>query len=258
MANGQSDKKMHFMVELLGTREGWPADMTPDEEKIMDEHYTYLVNLMNQGKMLLAGPVFNQFGLIVLEVADEAEAKAIMDKEPSVVAGVHRYEMHRMVASLLAMRYKRPSKTERMIENDKVIPAPVADVWKAWTTSEGMASFLTDAHIELRIQGPFELYFAPDQPYGLRGSEGCHILSYVPEQMLSFEWNAPPSIPSLRDGNMRNWVMVMFEPVNDRETKLTLRHLGWGDGEDWDACFAYFENAWPMVLSACEKHFRGE
>lgn len=259
MANTQSQKKMHFMVKLLGTRPNWPADMTPEEEAVMEEHYTYLVNLMNQGKMLLAGPVMNPvFGLVVLEVADEAEAKAIMDKEPSVVSGVHTYDMQPMVASLVHMRYKRPSGTDRMIEAEKVISAPVSEVWKAWTTSEGMESFLTQANIELRIHGPYELYFAPDEPYGKKGAEGCHVLSFVPERMLSFEWNAPPAVQNLRDANMRNWVVVDFEAVGDGQTKLNLKHLGWDEGEDWDANFAYFSKAWPYVLDACAKRFAGE
>ena len=249
-------KKQQFFVQLHGTRENWPHNMTEAEEAVMSEHYTYLVNLMNQGKMLLAGPVLEPiFGLIILEVGSEAEARAIMDAEPSVVAGVHTYTIVPMVVSLLSMRYNRPTKTDRAIDLETVIPAPVSQVWEAWTTSDGVASWLTEANIELRLQGPYEIYFMPDQPYGQKGADGCHVLSYVPERMLSFEWNAPPVIPSLRNGNMRNWVTVFFEPVGESETKLSLSHQGWGDGADWDACFDYFSKAWPSVLEACKRKF---
>ncbi|MBD3258559.1 hypothetical protein GF377_09010, partial [candidate division GN15 bacterium] len=137
-------------------------------------------------------------------------------------------------------------------------PAPVADVWAAWTTSEGMSQWLAPAKIELRIHGPFEVYFDPSQAYGLKGAEGCHVLSYVPQRMLAFEWNAPPSVPQLRDANMRNWVVVMFDPVSEGETKLTLTHLGWGEGEAWDANFTYFDKAWKYVLEACKMYFGGD
>jgi uncharacterized protein YndB with AHSA1/START domain/uncharacterized protein YciI len=250
----------HYLVQLHGVREGWPENMTAAEEQIMSDHYYYLVRLMNEGKVLLAGPCLDPiYGLIVLEVDDESEAKRLMDEEPSVVGGVHTYTLHPFRASILANRYQRPTGTGRSIDLETVIPAPIDSVWQAWTTSDGFKSFLVaDARVELRVGGPFELYFAEDSPPGLRGSEGCHILSYIPGRLLSFEWNAPPSIPNLRNANMRNWVVVFFEAVSPVETRLKLHHLGWGEGEDWDACFAYFAKAWPFVLEACRKRFAGD
>jgi uncharacterized protein YciI len=95
----------HFLVQLHGTRDGWPENMTPDEERIMAEHFTYLQVLMHEGKVLLAGPCMDPvYGLIILEVAGESEAREIMDNEPSVVAGIHTYTLHPFVASLLARR----------------------------------------------------------------------------------------------------------------------------------------------------------
>jgi len=91
-----------YLVELIGTRPTWPDDMTPDEEAIMSEHYLYLKKLTHDHKVIAAGPVFDfKFGLIILQVASEQEAKDIMAKEPSVVQGVHTYKMSEMRVSLL-------------------------------------------------------------------------------------------------------------------------------------------------------------
>ncbi len=74
-----------------------------------------------------------------------------------------------------------------MIKKSVVVTAPRTAVWKAWTTPAGLTSFLAPAaHVELRPGGPFEIFFVPDAPQGARGSEGCRILSYLPEQMLAF------------------------------------------------------------------------
>ena len=57
--------------------------------------------------MLLAGPVFDPeatFGLIVLEVESETEARAILEADPSVSEGLHRFTIAPMKASLLAGR----------------------------------------------------------------------------------------------------------------------------------------------------------
>jgi uncharacterized protein YciI len=98
-----TETKQYF-VRLLGTRPGWPNDMTSREEKIMDEHFEYLKRLTEAGKVLMAGPCFTEppFGLIVLNVADEAEARTIMDIEPSVTGGVHTYEMFPLRVALMA------------------------------------------------------------------------------------------------------------------------------------------------------------
>ena len=36
--------------------------------------------------------------------------------------------------------------------------------------------FAPEAHIELRPEGPYEMYFDSDAPVGERGGEGCTVL----------------------------------------------------------------------------------
>ena len=80
----ESDIKQ-YLVRLLGTRPGWPEDMTDRERKIMDDHFAYLQKLTRQKKVVLAGPCFGfHFGLVILQTESEEEAKEIMDNEPSV------------------------------------------------------------------------------------------------------------------------------------------------------------------------------
>ena len=95
-------KKQHYFVRLLGKRPGWPEDMTPAEEEIMGEHFEYLKNLVAEKRVVMAGPVMNPtFGLIILRVESETEARDILKSEPSVSKGLHDYEMQEMILSLL-------------------------------------------------------------------------------------------------------------------------------------------------------------
>jgi uncharacterized protein YndB with AHSA1/START domain len=82
----------------------------------------------------------------------------------------------------------------------KTINAPVADVWKAWTTTDGIESFFAPkaAKVEPWVGGAFELWFGVDQPEGSRGSENCKVHSVKPMEQLVIEWNAPPTIPTIR------------------------------------------------------------
>jgi len=132
-----------------------------------------------------------------------------------------------------------------------LVPASCELVWKKWTTSQGLKSFIgVDNLVELVPGGPYEIYFLMDNPPGLRGGEGNKVLSFLPHQMLSFTWNAPPSIPEVRNHDHKTWVVIQMESLGNSETQVTLDHLGWLDGHAWDETRQYFENAWDVVFSA--------
>jgi len=247
-----------FFVQLLPVRDGFPENMTDDEERIMSEHFEYLKNLTRQGKVLMAGPCFDPtFGLVVLETGTQEEAAALIDNDPSVIEGVNTYKMQQMRVSLMAnhvpaVRYVvEPS--DRVMKKEIEVTSSLQSVWRDWTTTEGVQSFFADhAHVELRPGGPFEIYFNQNAPEGQRGSEGCRILSYLPMTMLTFEWNAPPSFGDLRYEYTR--VIIVFAEMPEGKVKLSLSHLGWGHGEKWNELYEYFDRAWDYVLSSFAQH----
>ena len=79
------------------------------------------------------------------------------------------------------------------------------------------------------------------------------FLALQPPRMLSFTWNAPRTCP--RRGSSAPFVVVRIQPVNERETRVTLHHTGWGDGGEWDKAYAYFDRAWGNVLGNLKKRF---
>jgi uncharacterized protein YciI len=72
----------------------WLAGKSVSEQPLKD-HGKYLLSLYVKGSMKLAGPLTdNAGGAVVLEVAGEAEAKAIVMEDPAVKSGIFVYEMH--------------------------------------------------------------------------------------------------------------------------------------------------------------------
>ena len=143
---------------------------------------------------------------------------------------------------------------ERAIDKQVVVNATLDQAWDAWTTREGIVAFLApDAKIEPRVGGAFEIYFDPYAPAGSKGADGMRFMALQPKKMLSFDWNAPPSLPEARQ--QRSFVVVRFEPLDDRQTRVTLHHTGWGDGGEWDKAYAYFDRAWGNVLANLGKRF---
>ena len=135
---------------------------------------------------------------------------------------------------------------EKRIFCESVIKAELKEVWKAWTTEEGIKSFFApECKINLVPGGVYEMYFTPESPNGTRGGEGCQVLAVQPMKMLSFTWNAPPSIPDIR--NQFTHVLVRF-CEHPEETHIKLFHDGWGTGPEWNQAFSYFSTAWTKVV----------
>ena len=147
------------------------------------------------------------------------------------------------------------SDAERVITSEIHVPAPVAEVWQAWTTKEGVESFFApQCTIDLKPGGAYEMLFDLEAEPGKQGGEGMVIMAIQPERMLAFTWTAPPHLPSVR-GQMTHVVIRLFV-IDAGQTRVTLRHDGWGEGEEWDAAFRYFSRAWAgVVLPRLKRRF---
>ncbi|MFX0066601.1 MAG: YciI family protein, partial [Candidatus Hermodarchaeota archaeon] len=77
-----------YMV-IIKSRPNFPNTMTEEEEKIMNEHFEYLQQLLVQDKLVMAGPTLDDSGgYIILNTASEDIARGIMSKDPSVSSGI--------------------------------------------------------------------------------------------------------------------------------------------------------------------------
>ncbi len=143
---------------------------------------------------------------------------------------------------------------ERALDSQVEIAASLDQAWEAWTTREGVTSFFApDAKIEPRVGGAFEVYMDPLARPGMKGADDMRVMAVQPRKMISFDWNAPPHLAEAR--KQRTFVVVRFEPLADKLTRVTLHHTGWGDGGEWDEAYAYFDRAWGAVLANLKKRF---
>ncbi len=112
-----------------------------------------------------------------------------------------------------------------VLEFEALVDAPRGDVFQAWTTDAGVRRFFApDCRVELEIGGPYQIYFLPDNPEGQRGADTCRVLSYVPGEMLSFDWNAPMHFAHARPRH--TWVVIQFFDHGADQTRLRFRHFG--------------------------------
>lgn len=80
-----------FVVEFT-VGPAWVHDKPPHEQLHFKEHSENLRRLRTEGRLVL-GARYSDKGLVVLKAATEAEAKAQVDRDESVKAGVFRAEV---------------------------------------------------------------------------------------------------------------------------------------------------------------------
>jgi len=162
--------------------------------------------------------------------------------------------MRALLACVLLLWGSIATAQERSIDKELTVAAPVAAVWQSWTTKAGIESFFApQAEIDARVGGAFHIHFDPLAEPGMKGADEMRYMALQPMRMLSFDWNAPPSLPEARA--QRTFVVVRLHDIDGRSTRVTLHHTGWGDGGEWDKTYAYFDRAWGAVLGNLKKRF---
>jgi uncharacterized protein YndB with AHSA1/START domain len=142
---------------------------------------------------------------------------------------------------------------DRKVSREVFVSAPPREVFEALTTSQGLrALFGFDANVELSLGGPYEVLLDDQAPQGQRGTEGCQVLSFVPDESLSVSWTAPRCFPVERE--LRTWVNFRLSPLGER-TKVRITHTGFGEGGRWDEVFRDAEGLWERMAAALQRRF---
>lgn len=86
-----------WLYRIVPTRPGMVADPTADEQRLVREHFEYLVGLRDRGILILAGRTQEDaatFGIVIFEAEDETGARAIMVDDPAVAARIFVATLH--------------------------------------------------------------------------------------------------------------------------------------------------------------------
>jgi uncharacterized protein YciI len=95
-------EKQYFFFKLIPPRPSFAQDANAEERAIMKQHSDYCGEHFRAGRVLLYGPVLAQegaFGIGILEVENEAQARGFGENDPSVLAGLNRFEIAPMRVS---------------------------------------------------------------------------------------------------------------------------------------------------------------
>ena len=95
----------YYLFKLTPPRPTFPQDMTPAEREVMQAHSAYWSALAEKRVAIVVGPVVDPagvWGVAVIEVVDEAAARALADSDPVARSGLaFHYDIFPMLQALL-------------------------------------------------------------------------------------------------------------------------------------------------------------
>lgn len=140
--------------------------------------------------------------------------------------------------------------------SEAIINAPVSEVWRLFTTKEGMEWWMVaHADIELEIGGLMRTHYDPKGTLGDPNTIVNQILSFEPERMLSIKvYQAPANFP-LGEAVRNMWTVLYFQPLEPGMTNVRVVGLGYGEDAESQKLREHFRKGNAWTLEQLQKKF---
>ncbi|UWZ82397.1 SRPBCC family protein [Occallatibacter riparius] len=140
----------------------------------------------------------------------------------------------------------QPDDKAKVLQIELSIPAPVHEVWQAFTTEQGLTTWLAPSvSVDLKPGGDWLVKFP-----GSTG--GGTIVSFVPEKEIVINALAPDRFPNVRVARTR--AVFTFTPAGG-STLVRLTQTGWQSGAEWDAAYEYLAGGNAQLLAMLHHRF---
>ena len=157
---------------------------------------------------------------------------------------------------LVALTGQAAAQRTEPIVAEAVLAAPVDAVWAAWTTSDGLRSWLAPhAEIELRIGGLMRANYNAQGVLGDPQTIENAILSFEPKRMLSIKVAKTPRDFPFPNAIAAMWTVMYFEPIERDRTRIRVVGLGFQATDESQKMRAFFERGNAATVEQLQRHF---
>lgn len=138
---------------------------------------------------------------------------------------------------------------ERTLCHEIVIAAPAAEVWRLFSTSEDLNSWVAPvAAIDLRVGGTFESSYNPSSRIGAPGNIRNRVVAFAPESLLVLQVaEAPTGFPHPNEVRELTTVIAL-ESIDEAHTRVRVTMLGYREGAAFDALYGFFDRGNALTL----------
>lgn len=155
------------------------------------------------------------------------------------------------VASLLAIGPTRAAAPVEPQITEGFINAPLAEVWRVFTTAEGLLTTGVDkADVDLRIGGSIRTISG-----GAGGTWVSEVLAFEPERMLALRTREAPTGFPHRDAMVGTWTIIYFTPSGQDMTHVRFVALGYTDAPASQALRKFSADAHRQTLDRVAQRY---
>jgi uncharacterized protein len=91
-----------FLYQIKPIRADLMENQTQEEQEKLQSHFLYLQDLLEKGKLVLAGPCLDaSFGVVILQNTNEEEAQEFMENDPAVKGKIMTAKLYPFRVSLM-------------------------------------------------------------------------------------------------------------------------------------------------------------
>lgn len=131
--------------------------------------------------------------------------------------------------------------TERSLIIERTLPFRTEKVWRVLTQPALIERWLMKNNFELRVGHKFS--FRAQPMYGWNGVTDCEVLEIVPNERLTYSWNA--SGEQAKDG-LKTIVTWILTPIEDG-TSVRMEQSGFRPEDE--AGYRAMGAGWPQMLA---------
>jgi uncharacterized protein YndB with AHSA1/START domain len=140
--------------------------------------------------------------------------------------------------------------------NEGVVNAPVEEVWKVFSTSEGYKVLGTaQAEVDLKVGGTIRSRYGSDGPLGDPETIENVILAYEPPTMMALRIQKPPKTFPFKEAWKSTWTVLTLVPLDGGRTRVRAASLGFGTDEESVELRRFFEFGNQHTITNLQKHF---
>jgi len=150
--------------------------------------------------------------------------------------------IHAIIATLAFSSFSVAQEPREVFEVE--IDAGIDDIWHAFTTTEGLKSWVAPlADVDLKVGGKWRANYKKNGKLGDASTIENTILCYDPKRMISLKATGFPAGFKFKDAAKDTWSIFYFTPVSESKTKITVVGLGYTDTDQSKKMRSFFETA---------------
>ncbi len=142
------------------------------------------------------------------------------------------------------------------IVTEGVVNATPREVWRAWTTPEGMRSWLAPkADVDLRIDGLMRTNYNAKGELGDDGTIENRILAFDPERMFAIQVAKAPKTFPFPQAVKKMWTVVYLSEYGSGQTLVRAVGHGFTDDPESSKMREFFQRGNEHTLGELRKRF---